>query len=58
VPSAAIIREGDLTGVVLRTQNGDLRRWIRTGSTSNGMTEVTAGLRAGDQVVVRTTGAE
>jgi len=59
VPTAAIIREGDLTGVVLRMQTGDVRRWIRTGATSNGMIEVTAGLRAGDQVVVRsTTGAE
>jgi RND family efflux transporter MFP subunit len=55
VPTAAIIHEGDLTGVVLRTQTGDVRRWIRTGATSNGMTEVTAGLRVGDQVVVRST---
>lgn len=59
VPTAALIQEGDLTGVLLRTQSGDVRRWIRTGATSNGMTEVTAGLRAGDQVVLRTTiGAE
>lgn len=55
VPTAAIIREGDLVGVMLRTAQGDVRRWIRTGATLNGQVEVTAGLRAGDQVVVRST---
>lgn len=59
VPTAALIHEGDLTGVMLRTQSGDVRRWIRTGASVGGMTEVTAGLRVGDQVILRTTtGAE
>jgi RND family efflux transporter MFP subunit len=59
VPETALIREGDLVGVLLRTNDGDVRRWIRTGASSNGLVEVTAGLRAGDQIVVRTvTGVE
>lgn len=53
VPEAALIREGDLVGVLLRTNDGDVRRWVRTGAVANGLVEVTAGLRAGDQVVVR-----
>lgn len=53
VPEAALIREGDLVGVLLRTNDGDVRRWIRTGATSNGLVAVTAGLRVGDQVVIR-----
>lgn len=53
VPEAALIREGDLVGVLLRTNDGDVRRWIRTGAIANGLVEVTAGLRAGDQVVLR-----
>jgi RND family efflux transporter MFP subunit len=52
VPESALIREGDLVGVVLRTAHGDVRRWIRTGAVSDGMVEVIAGLRAGDQVVL------
>lgn len=55
VPADALIREGDLIGVLLRTPQGDLRRWIRTGQARDGLVEVTAGLRAGDLVVVRAT---
>jgi RND family efflux transporter MFP subunit len=59
VPEAALLREGDLVGVLLRTADGDVRRWIRTGAISNGLVEVTAGLRAGDRVVIRdVTGVE
>jgi len=54
VPESALIREGDLVGVMLRTAQGDVRRWVRTGAASNGLVEVTAGLRAGDQVVFST----
>lgn len=53
VPEAALIREGDLVGVLLRTAQGDVRRWIRIGAVRAGKVEVTAGLRAGDQVVIR-----
>ena len=54
VPAAAIIREGDLAGVTLRTAQGDERRWVRLGRTSGEMIEIVAGLRAGDLVVVPT----
>ena len=52
VPTRALSREGDLLGVTLRTAEGDLTRWVRTGATVGDVVEVTAGLRAGDQVVV------
>jgi RND family efflux transporter MFP subunit len=52
VPRAALIREGDLVGVVVRTAAGDMRRWIRIGRESGDVVEVTSGLRAGDQVVL------
>ena len=52
VPAAAITREGDLTGVTLRTAQGDDRRWIRLGPTLGTLVEVTAGLRSGDTIIV------
>ena len=54
VPSVAIVREGDLTGVTLRTAQGDDRRWVRLGSALGDLIEVTAGLQSGDRVVVPT----
>ena len=57
VPTAAIVREGDLTGVTLRTSQGDERRWVRLGRTSAETSEVVAGLRAGDRVVIPTRAA-
>lgn len=56
VPARAVTREGDLTGVTLRTANGDERRWVRLGVVSAQVIEVSAGLRAGDRVVVPTGG--
>lgn len=52
VPRAALIHEGDLVGVVVRTPAGDMRRWIRVGRESGDVVEVTSGLRAGDRVVL------
>ena len=52
VPAAALRREGDLTGVIVRTARTDELRWVRVGEAHGGMAEVTSGLRAGDQVVV------
>lgn len=52
VPSAAVFREGDLTGVWIRTAKGDLRRWIRLGEETFADVEVLSGLREGDSVVV------
>ena len=57
VPARAVIRQGDLTGVTLRTAQGDETRWVRLGRTVGTLVEVDAGLRAGDQVVVPAGGA-
>jgi RND family efflux transporter MFP subunit len=57
VPQAAVIRQGDLTGVTIRTAEGDATRWVRLGPTVGAMVEVNAGLRAGDRVVVPNNGA-
>jgi RND family efflux transporter MFP subunit len=54
VPAEAVVREGDLTGVMLRGPAGDERRWVRLGPAAGAMVEVTAGLDAGDRVVVPT----
>jgi RND family efflux transporter MFP subunit len=52
VPLLAIVREGDLTGVVVRGKTGDERRWIRIGARTGDVVEVTSGLRAGEAVLV------
>lgn len=52
VPVAAVTREGDLTGVTVRTAQGDETRWVRLGTAAGAVVEVSAGLRAGDEVVV------
>ena len=53
-PALSVVREGDLTGVTLRTAQGDDRRWVRLGQALGETVEVTAGLRTGDQVVIPT----
>ncbi|MCC7003152.1 MAG: efflux RND transporter periplasmic adaptor subunit [Gemmatimonadaceae bacterium] len=57
IPTDALITEGDMVGVVVRVGDTEARRWIRTGVRVGGFVEVTAGLKAGDLVVRRTTGA-
>ncbi|MEN9817989.1 MAG: hypothetical protein RLZ32_1869, partial [Gemmatimonadota bacterium] len=52
VPARAIVREGDLTGVVVRGAALDERRWVRLGPAHGALVEVVAGLTAGEQVVV------
>lgn len=52
VPAAAVSREGDLTGVLVRTAAGDEIRWVRLGAVHGTVVEVIGGLRAGDQVIV------
>lgn len=54
IPARAIARQGDLTGVTLRTGQGDELRWVRLGDSAADFVEVTAGLRAGDQIVIPT----
>ncbi|MHB1861982.1 MAG: efflux RND transporter periplasmic adaptor subunit [Gemmatimonadaceae bacterium] len=57
VPLAAIRREGDLTGVVVRETTGDELRWVRLGAVRGTFVEVTSGLRAGTTIVVAPTTA-
>ena len=52
VPNAAIVREGDLTGVIVRTATGDERRWVRLGVSTATHTAVSSGLKAGETIVV------
>ena len=52
VPLAAIRREGDLTGVVVRGPAGDDVRWVRLGDSRGTMVEVTSGLSAGATIVM------
>jgi len=52
VPGAALVREGDLTGVRVVGLAGVELRWIRTGARLGSTVEVQAGLRPGDRVVL------
>ena len=52
IPSSAVVLEGDLTGVTIRSADGDEVRWVRLGRSSGSVVEVDSGLRAGDVVVV------
>ncbi len=54
VPLAAIIREGDLTGVIVRGAQRDERRWVRLGVQSATTVDVTSGVAVGDEIVVPT----
>jgi RND family efflux transporter MFP subunit len=57
VPAGAIVREGDLTGLRVRTANGDELRWVKLGSARAGsLVEVSSGVRATEQVIVPTSG--
>jgi RND family efflux transporter MFP subunit len=52
VPLAALVRDGDLVGVIVRANGVDDRRWIRIGTTTATHAEVTGGLTAGETIVV------
>lgn len=52
VPAAAIVREGDLTGVRVKTGNASELRWVKTGTRAGAMIEILSGVRAGDEVLV------
>lgn len=54
VPRAAIVHEGDLTGVIIRTADRDERRWIRLGAMTPTSVEITSGVRVGETIVVPT----
>lgn len=51
IPTAALLRRGQLVGVLLFTRDTTLRlRWIRVGRVEGGTAEVLAGLTAGDLI--------
>jgi len=52
VPQSALVRDGDLVGVVVRHNGADTRRWVRLGQTAGSLVEVTSGLRSGETIVV------
>jgi RND family efflux transporter MFP subunit len=54
VPLAALVRDGDLVGVIVRANGVDDRRWIRIGTTTATHAEVIGGLTAGETIVVPT----
>lgn len=56
VPQEAITREGDLTGVLVKTSDGSVeRRWVRLGRTRGPLVEVLSGVQAGDTVLIAAT---
>ena len=57
IPAAALIAEGDLTGVRVVGATGGELRWIRLGDTHGELVEVLSGIRAGDRVLVPATSA-
>lgn len=52
VPAAAVVREGDLTGVRVVSAAGPELRWVRLGRPVGADVEVLSGLRPGEQVLV------
>lgn len=54
IPSEAVVRRGQLTGVRVVTSDGVALRWIRLGRAvgDGGRVEVLSGLNAGDQIVL------
>jgi RND family efflux transporter MFP subunit len=52
VPVAALVHEGDLTGVRVQTASGTERRWVRLGTPVGDAVEVLSGLRSGDRIFI------
>jgi len=57
VPVSALVRDGDLVGVVVRANGVDDRRWVRLGTVTATHAEVTGGLKAGEVIVIPETAA-
>lgn len=58
VPAAAVVREGDLTGVRVRGADGVELRWVRLGAVRGDLVEVLGGLAGGERVLTGTAGTE
>jgi RND family efflux transporter MFP subunit len=56
VPVAALVRQGDLTGVRIQASTGTSLRWVRAGAVTGDQVEILSGLRSGDRVVVTAPG--
>lgn len=52
IPVRALVRDGDLVGVLVDRDGMRERHWIRVGETFGDRIEVTSGLQAGDRVVM------
>ena len=52
IPTAAIQRSGDLTGVYVRSGASTILRWVQLGGRTQAGVEVLTGLRDGEQIVV------
>lgn len=52
IPQSALIREGDMVGVIVEHNGLRERQWIRVGNAHSGLVEVASGLVAGDRIVV------
>ena len=52
VPTGAVVRQGDLTGVRIVAAGVATLRWIKLGGARGSMVEVLSGLAAGDTVLV------
>lgn len=52
VPVSAIVREGDLTGIYMKSGDHFALRWVRLGESSGQDVEILAGAAAGDQVLI------
>jgi RND family efflux transporter MFP subunit len=52
VPAEALIHEGDLLGVRVRTEAGDELRWIQAGREAVGAVEVLSGLKDGERILI------
>jgi hypothetical protein len=52
IPVAALVRQGDLTGVRVETGRALELRWIRLGAAREDQVEVLAGLSPGDRIFV------
>ncbi len=52
IPRAAIVYEGDLTGIQVQTGAASVRRWVRLGRARGELVEVLSGVEPGELVLV------
>lgn len=52
IPSSAVIQQGELSGVYIKTENGFKLRQVRLGESSKQSVNILAGLREGEVIVI------